>query len=127
MPLQAGGAVPKYNRKSVASKPRDIIFPLYSVLLATSEVLGSILIPTVQERQIVTGKGSAEATKMMRGQEHLSSEDRLQELGLFSLQNRRSRRDLINMYKHFKIGYHEGGGTLFPVVPVKGQEAMIIK
>ena len=50
---------------------------------------------------------------MMRGLEHLSCEERLMKLGLFSLEKRKLRGDLIVTFQYLMGAYKQEGERLF--------------
>ena len=50
---------------------------------------------------------------MIRGLEHLPCEDRLSELGLFSLEKRRLWGDVVAAFQYVKGAYKQEGSQLF--------------
>ena len=65
-------------------------------------VLCPTLQPSAQEGHGPVGVGPEEATEMIRGLEHLSCEDSLRELGLFSPERRQLQGDLIVAFQYLK-------------------------
>ncbi|GAB0185967.1 hypothetical protein GRJ2_001062000 [Grus japonensis] len=102
-------------KNSMVSKLKEVILPLYSALVRPHlEYCVQLWGPQYRrDVELLERVQRSKAMKLIRGLEHLSYEDRLRELGLFSLEKRRLRGDLIAAFPVPEGAYRKAGEGLF--------------
>ncbi|GAB0178806.1 hypothetical protein GRJ2_000345900 [Grus japonensis] len=97
----------------VTSRLREVILPLYSTLMRPHlEYCIQLCGPQYKKNMDLLERDQKD-TRMIRGLEHLSSEERLRELGLFSLERSRLQGHFIVAFQYIKEAYKKEEERLF--------------